>query len=177
MTTAAERFAQLTEGSAVIITDPIERKELLIIGLLAGDELPLPTSIEGQESQVAIAVRKATGIERETWDKTGKASREPYLDETIAHLMMKQGERNVDLTEALGSPPTPLQLEVWKALDGKALMKTPLAKACHVDEVRLYYMNRKTKAGGLKELMENGLVLNKPGIGYFRLDAPPKNDN
>jgi hypothetical protein len=80
------------------------------------------------------------------------------------------------LTEKLGSPPTELQRSIWEALDGQALMKTALANKCSSgDQVRLYYTNRKKKTGGLRELQEIGLVDNKPGVGYYRPDAPPSN--
>ena len=29
------------------------------------------------------------------------------------------------------------------------------------------------KPGGLKELRDRGLVAHKPGVGYYRPDAPP----
>lgn len=65
--------------------------------------------------------------------------------------------------------PTPLQLAILAALDGRSLKKEQLAAACKKEASRLY------RVGGIKELMkeEIGLVAHKPGAGYYRPDAPP----
>lgn len=79
----------------------------------------------------------------------------------------------VTLIDKLGSPPTDLQTAILKALNGQKMKKAKLAEACHVDEVRLYYINRKKKTGGLTELQAKEIVKHKDGIGYYRPDAPP----
>ncbi|MCC7085497.1 MAG: hypothetical protein IT427_10870 [Pirellulales bacterium] len=63
---------------------------------------------------------------------------------------------------------TPLQSQIWNALEGKALKKQPLAdEICGSDGGRLY------KTGGIKELIDAGKVQHKHGVGYYRPDAPP----
>ena len=74
----------------------------------------------------------------------------------------------------LGSPPTLLQMTIWKQLRYKGLKKDQLAKACGVDPSRLYCTNRNEKSGGLTEMMNVEIVVNKPGLGYYRPDSPPK---
>jgi hypothetical protein len=82
------------------------------------------------------------------------------------------------LADALGSPPTPVQQAIWRALDGRAMTETQLAKAASGgDGVRLYYVNWKAKSGGLKEMLDRKVVLNKPTVGYYRPDAPPRGGN
>jgi len=57
---------------------------------------------------------------------------------------------------------------IMDALRGKALKKDQLAQVVFKgDSSRLY------KPGGLKRLRDKGLVDNLPGLGYYRLDAPP----
>jgi hypothetical protein len=74
--------------------------------------------------------------------------------------------------EAILSMPfvgTPLQMEIYKALDGRALKKLALAiDVCGGDGNRLY------RPGGIKEMMAKGVVVNTPGVGYYRPDAPPR---
>jgi hypothetical protein len=82
--------------------------------------------------------------------------------------------REGSLGRRLGSPPTPLQVNIWAALDGHAMTKDELAhKVAGGDTSRLYYTNRSKKTGGLKELTAVGLVKNKRTVGYYRPDAPP----
>jgi hypothetical protein len=76
-----------------------------------------------------------------------------------------------------GGPPrpvvfifTPLQEDIWSALDGKAMNKEELAKkVCGGEGSRLY------KKNGIKEMQEVGLVSHKHRVGYFRPDSPPEN--
>lgn len=72
------------------------------------------------------------------------------------------------------SPPfvtTDFQQSILDALKGVALMKDKLAQTvCDGDGSRLY------KPNGIKELMEEGLVVRKDGLGYYRPDCPPKRD-
>ncbi len=63
--------------------------------------------------------------------------------------------------------PTPLQESILKQLEHRALKKEALAEACGYDPSRFY------RPGGIRELMHLGKVDNKPGIGYYRPDAPP----
>jgi len=63
---------------------------------------------------------------------------------------------------------TPLQKEILKALDGRALKKEALAEWLRIEARRLY------KAGGLRELREYGLVAHKWTVGFYRPDRPPK---
>lgn len=63
--------------------------------------------------------------------------------------------------------PGPVQRRILKALDGKALKVEPLATTIGVETSRLY------RGDGLDELKEKGLVDHKPGLGYYRVDAPP----
>jgi hypothetical protein len=66
--------------------------------------------------------------------------------------------------------PTLLQTNILAALNGRALKKDPLAKeTCKGEGSRLY------RKGGLKELIDEGLVIHRHGIGYYRPDAPPPN--
>jgi len=67
-----------------------------------------------------------------------------------------------------------MQRSIWRALCRRALKTDDLAfEVAAGDRPRLYYTNRKTNKGGLKELLETGGVVNKPTIGYYRPDAPP----
>lgn len=64
--------------------------------------------------------------------------------------------------------PTPLQTEILTALTGRGLKKQQLAdEVCAGEGTRLY------KRGGIKELRAADLVKHKPGVGYYRPDAPP----
>lgn len=65
--------------------------------------------------------------------------------------------------------PTPLQSSILKALEGKTLKKDGLEDVCQIDGSRFY------RPGGIKELMEIGKVMHKPGVGYYRPDALPGN--
>ena len=80
----------------------------------------------------------------------------------------------VGLESRLGHQPTPLQIEIWKALDGRALTAQELAnEVAGRDKSRLYYVNRKTQEGGLTELQNAGVVINLPTVGSYRRDSPP----
>jgi len=60
------------------------------------------------------------------------------------------------------------QLQIMKALDGRALSKQSLAdEVCGGEGSRLY------RKGGIKELVESGFIANKPRLGYYRPNAPP----
>jgi len=64
--------------------------------------------------------------------------------------------------------PTMLQAKILEALKGRALMTDPLAAiVCGGESTRLY------RPGGIKELMDVGLVDHKEGRGYYRPNAPP----
>ncbi len=63
--------------------------------------------------------------------------------------------------------PSPLQNAILEALDGKALRTDALAAAADCERRRLF------RAGGLKELQDQGLVRNHPRLGYYRPDSPP----
>ena len=78
------------------------------------------------------------------------------------------------LTKRLGEPPTPLQMAIWKALDGKAMTGDRLAVVTGYDKSCLYDIDRLNKKGGVSELREKGLVKNKPTRGYYRPDALPE---
>lgn len=68
--------------------------------------------------------------------------------------------------------PNKFQRSILSALDGRALNKQQLAdKVCGSDGSRLY--NSRTRKGDLNELLDLGLVQNKPRLGYYRPDAPP----
>jgi hypothetical protein len=70
--------------------------------------------------------------------------------------------------------PTPLQCEILRVLDGRALRKADLAdKVCGGHGATLYKKSRGRK-GALRELMDRNLVVNDRRIGYFRPDKPPK---
>jgi hypothetical protein len=59
----------------------------------------------------------------------------------------------------------PLQMAIYAALK-----KQPLADAvCSGEGTRLY------KPNGIKEMKAAGVVKHKPGVGYYRSDAPPPN--
>ncbi len=63
---------------------------------------------------------------------------------------------------------SPIQVAIHKALDGKAMSKQALAnEVCGGEGTRLY------KPHGIKEMMADGIVKNKPGVGYYRPDSPP----
>ena len=117
------------------------------------------------------------------WARTIGIDGVPHVELLAAGAAALEADRDWDkpavrLSAKLGSPPTRLQKNIWKALERRALKKDDLLDALGYpidDPARLYYMNRKTKTGGLKELTEKGLVANKRGVGYFRPDAPPDN--
>ncbi len=75
-----------------------------------------------------------------------------------------QGERSDD---KLTNGTTPLQDRILDALAGRILTTDALATAADCDRRTLF------RPGGLKELVAEGLVTNKPRAGYFRPDAPP----
>jgi hypothetical protein len=61
-----------------------------------------------------------------------------------------------------------LQIAIYKALEGRALTKQALANEVLGGEgTRLY------KKNGIKEMIEEGFVVQKDGVGYYRPDAPP----
>jgi hypothetical protein len=63
---------------------------------------------------------------------------------------------------------TPFQRKIFDALDGRALKKQALAnEVCSREGTRLY------RKGGIKEMIEVGLVAHQNGVGYYRPDAPP----
>lgn len=62
---------------------------------------------------------------------------------------------------------TPLQKEILKALDRRALKKEDLADRLKIDPARLY------RPGGIKELIAQALVAHKRMVGYYRPDRPP----
>ncbi len=64
-----------------------------------------------------------------------------------------------------------LQRAILKALDGKSLKVEKLAEACKVQTSRFY------KPNGLKELKSAGKVKLKRGVGYYRPDRPPLDDD
>ena len=79
----------------------------------------------------------------------------------------------VVLLEKMGSPPTPMQQYIWNALYDRSMKTQELAnKVSNGDRSRLYYTDRKTKTGGLKEMEKVGCVAHKHTVGYYRLDAP-----
>jgi hypothetical protein len=65
--------------------------------------------------------------------------------------------------------PTPLQGKILEALTKTIMQTKDLAKACKCDGPRLF------KPGGVKELMDVGLVAHRNGVGYYRPDKPPPN--
>ena len=117
------------------------------------------------------------------WCRTRDVGGVPYVELLAAGAAALEANGDWDkpadsLTDKLGSPPTRLQKNIWKALQRRALKKDDLMDLLDLDITdpsRLYYMNRKAKTGGLKELTDKGLVANKRGVGYFRPDAPPDN--
>ena len=62
---------------------------------------------------------------------------------------------------------TSLQKSILEALNGKALNKDDLGRACKVDPSLFY------RPGGIKELRDRHKVEHKHGVGYYRPDAPP----
>lgn len=66
--------------------------------------------------------------------------------------------------------PTAFQKSILEALNGRAMKKQGLAVAVcgGEDNGNLLY-----RPGGISELVRNGLVANKRGLGYYRTDAPP----
>ena len=72
--------------------------------------------------------------------------------------------------------PSKLQRRILEVLDGVASTADKLEGALDVSRSTLYG-NKKTKKGGLTELMELGKVANDRGIGgYYRPDSPPKSN-
>jgi hypothetical protein len=88
------------------------------------------------------------------WSKTHPKRIKPYLQcdgAALPKLVLSQ-----------------LQQAIHTALEGKALKKQPLANlVCAAEGTRLY------RKDGIKEMMADGLVAHKPGVGYYRPDAPP----
>jgi hypothetical protein len=148
--------------------------------------LTTPNQAEGREEYEHPGLPPAP-IEPPTGGSGGLKQPPTRLDATFATLAetwfidngvpipdeLKTITRRPSPLDKLGSPATPLQLAIWKALDAQSLNKAKLAKACGVDEVRVYYTNRKKKTGGLTELQAKGIVEHKYGIGYYRPDSPP----
>ncbi len=66
--------------------------------------------------------------------------------------------------------PTPFQRNILRALDGRALKKLQLAaEVCGgEDNGNILY-----RPGGLRELMDRGVVAMKRGVGFYRPDKPP----
>jgi hypothetical protein len=106
------------------------------------------------------------------WSDLGRA------DDGTFYAELKLGEH--EIVFAMRSPqvpqpprelpfvPTDFQRLILKALDGRALKKEPLAdELCGGHGSRLY------RSGGLAELTERGIVVNKPGAGYYRPDRSP----
>lgn len=67
---------------------------------------------------------------------------------------------------------TPLQAAILAALDGRGLTKQKLAEIVSGGEGSTLYRNN-----GIKELMDEGLVANKRGVGYYRPDKPPRHQS
>ena len=65
-------------------------------------------------------------------------------------------------------PLTPLQMKILEALKERTMKKNGLADMLTAREGRRLY-----KPGGIMELMDKGLVANKPGIGYYSVEFPP----
>ena len=68
--------------------------------------------------------------------------------------------------------PTPFQLTILKALNGRALKKMDLAREVCGGEGNGNLLYRE---GGIRELRNRGLVTHKHGPGFYRPDAPPPN--
>jgi len=70
--------------------------------------------------------------------------------------------------------PTGFQIEILRALSGRALTADCLESEFHVDRRRLYYGGGQS-GHGLKELQEQGLVRNDRRVGgYYNVDSPPE---
>lgn len=68
--------------------------------------------------------------------------------------------------------PNHFQSNILKALNGRALTKQQLAnEICAGEGTRLY------RNGGIKELIQKGMVKNKSRLGYYRPDKPPLGDD
>lgn len=107
---------------------------------------------------------------------------EEYFREDFVAMMGPNGMQDLhmllnadDIPDELIDVPTvriltPLQRNILKVLEGKALKKEALADAVcgGVESSRILY-----RAGGIKELMELGQVENKRGVGYWSCLSPP----
>jgi hypothetical protein len=97
----------------------------------------------------------------------------PYLGGTVPgdsvplHLPIPACRCNGEAHAPARFEPNEFQLDILGALEGRILTTDALAAAVKEDRRRLY------KPGGLKELVEQGWVKNRPREGYYRPDAPP----
>lgn len=87
----------------------------------------------------------------------------------LVDVVAKLGKRDENKPPGQQDKPlTPLQRDILKALNGRALKTEALAKeVCGGEDRRLY------KPGGLKELRAAGRVAHKSGVGHYRPDRPP----
>jgi hypothetical protein len=65
--------------------------------------------------------------------------------------------------------PSPTQVHILNALDGKALKQAALVKKTGISQGQLHPKNKT----GLTELRDLGYVDHHPRVGYYRPDAPP----
>ena len=85
-------------------------------------------------------------------------------------------ELSMQLLALVDFVPTELHREILDKLDGVAMTADDLEAAVCVSRSTLY--GGKAGKGGLKDLVERGLVLNERKVGgYYRPDAPPEESN
>ena len=107
--------------------------------------------------------------------ETAPANERELLEmQEIARTLLRQNQELARMLERVlpaAKPkfiPTPFQVEILAALDGRGLRTDALAHATGTSKGGLY-----RDPGGLPELAEQGLVANHPRVGHYRPDAPP----
>lgn len=104
----------------------------------------------------------------------GTARSEEHGVQVIVTIAPYQGPLRIhpDTLERIVNPPpfipNAVQKAILKALEGKALRSTALARIVG-DSGRLF-----RKPGGMQELRDRGLVAWHQRLGFYRPDAPPK---
>lgn len=145
-----------------------------------------PFEVLGNGKRLRKAISDLSGDLRELWrtatmtmdsvpliDLTVDIQRErAFLEGFLSHELLcgNVEPRKAAISDVLDEKlvASLLQQGILDALNGRAMKKQQLADAiCGGEGTRLY------RKGGIKELMEAGLVARKSGVGYFRPDAPP----
>lgn len=174
---------ELTDGEIEVLKDVLVNafyENGAIFSCVSESECQAPRLVELREESECLEERVAKDEEDGTlWPryliktfirhlKEARDSR-PDWDEAVREWaeLLRDEKAPSDQSDKQPFVPSPLQVAILKALDGRALKKEALAGECRIDPARLY------RPGGIKELTELGMVRNKRGVGYYRPNAPP----